>query len=1001
MRYRDVTDRGATMADRSTADDLEKLRSRACVSDYAVMLARGVWQERRSALESGLVKSRIEPTPDLQQYVRHQDRYLCVARYCDEARELLSQYKSDEFGNSGNSNDTDDKSIREVDSIHHGTKRLIAIDPHVISAYCEFWNPNSHKGFDFIENEFDSAEHQHQYRLFVYASLLTGGPLALLDAARPDIQKMVAFFFEDKNQDPNSKPITPENLLAELKRTSFASSIEPNPKKRLEFIHKKAVELASVKADAAARQALSLARLNHVMRAGAFFVPEALVSKAWNGDGPDGNDERAARFSNLVRAVRTSAQFSNESFQSFVRAYEAFRASVDVPASEWGRNQLRPIRGGELSDLAIIHELNVLNHALRLCGIDAEFVYVTLSTRMYDFLSGFSKNDVLTPIMHPRTAIVFRENQLARAHGNALETALASPIAFGKGIPNGGEILPSEIDDFNQRMSSALRATRDAFSYSVVAKFDSVDQFFRTFEHIFKNAESKTVQNEYQSIIKSLKDGLPKTVTRIGMAYADAAEEDLFEDTFIAYQQFSSKELAKQFAYIRKFQPNGSVTRYAAIPITQGYRHMFFLHNNFIDRALRDHISIDTIRVSIHDLLDVIMRAVEEEIRTSHGDAFRLANASAVRFFGRSCYAACSGEWNLVLSLTSGGLRKLRDHLPATASGADTPEQAQGHLLAQELHFLRHLAERALAEAAAPAGMHGSRLVRSAAALLESSRVSAMLPEPFAPFKTQYSATSVRDALAAIGLLIEWQMKDAWRHAHTRDRALTAILCPTVNERVAWHGLDVLVTGLKRDDGDNWSKLLGACDQMVDRVDVCYQQTVDKSALGHSTEMWRYLLLRAHAMRMTALQGKNILEKTEYSGQGPVVTARVVELRNEHYGFIEACSKPSNVGLDEDQTGKTARAGYNPFLDGLLAVEAFVAAAPIQGDSHQISNLPKAMRAFADLDEKCSELARFGFPRMFLRKAKEQLVGPIIDSLRATYQPAAKLDEDSRIAPGE
>lgn len=965
----------------ANAPTLAELKKRLHISEYTVSLAEGAWIDRRKALADGLGTRTTNGNVTPAEYVNHQDQYLSVARYCDEAREILSRYKaggaSEDDGHPGSSANA------------NFGRKVIAVDPHVIRAYCEFWRAAAHRGFVFLKGEFSSEREERDYQLFVYASLIKGSKLVLLDAARSEISKIITFYSEELVERKDGASPSHAEMLRQLEGAAFASDYSSTPNGRLEFIHQKAIELISLRAGAAERQKFALARLNEVLRNGRFYQPEALVRDAFGDDLQLEDQVKLDKFDALVRKARRSSAFTGESFSELVGAYERFKQSSEYSSNATPPHSVRLIRGGELDDLNAIHELHILNNCLRLCDVDAEIVYSTLSTRMYSFLSGFGKNDVLAPIIHPRTALIYQENKLAREQSSALETALASPIAFGRGIAKDDRIRPEEIERFQSTMQEALVATREAFSYSAVAEEDGIEHYLVAFRDIFHKSADPRVASTYQATLVKLRKKIGDAINHIGDVYADAVFKDISETTFEAYHKYTSDYLRGQLVAIRRYQDDEGVFRYTVIPLTRNYRYMFYLHNSFLDDLFSAEITDKIVLVDMPTLLERVAEAADRELAKANVETIAYAKAFSARAFVRACYAACSGEWNLVQSMANAGLSKLRPFLPINPAEVIEANIARGHLLAQELHFLRHLAERALAESSANAGAHGSRLARAAYALNQCSQVTNSLPKSLAPFRTPYSATSMRDTLASIGLLVEWCMKGTWRQITSHDRKLGPILAKTDNPQVAWFGLDILCSELDRNDEGILPRLLVVTETVLERALQCLNQVKSGNAQGHSEEMWRYICLRAYGMLISVNQAHGVLGKAIYGGLSTEIVDATRSLRDQHNEFIYGLKIIPNYSTFESLSiseNLDIENGINPFLDGLLAVEDLVVAAPGLDGTRQVVDLPRALRAFADLDENCNRLYRFGFPRLFLRKIKRELVAPILENLQKTYQ---------------
>jgi hypothetical protein len=287
--------------------------------------------------------------------------------------------------------------------------------------------------------------------------------------------------------------------------------------------------------------------------------------------------------------------------------------------------------------------------------------------------------------------------------------------------------------------------------------------------------------------------------------------------------------------------------------------------------------------------------------------------------------------------------------------------------------------------------------------LHRSSKVSAELPKRFAPFSTPYSPMSIRDALAAIGLLIEWNMKGVWRQATPRDNHLPALLAATTNPEIAWQGLEILTTDTNRPSDPEGvaefaTKVIAASAQLIERAKACHDHVSTSDQGQHSKSVWSYLVLRAHTMHLTALHARDLPKGRYYRGLDSDALSNICQIRDDHSKFIANCpilpedefaphDAPKHAKT-QDSRAPTAEQvpDNNPFLSGLIAIETFVASTTDRdGSARQIGDLAASLTAFAAIETSCNRLNRFGFPRLFLRKIKEQLAQPIIANLTRAY----------------
>jgi hypothetical protein len=985
------------------------------------------WSTLRAAFAAGLQDGERDDEPasaknEKDRYVGIQDRYLAIARYCSDTKELIAYYGQGQ----GNS---------EQD--------IFAVDPHLLSAYSEYWVQKKHTGFNFLRPEFEAAQGNEslgesqdvqlytRYQLFVYSSIFRDGRSAILDAGRSEIADNLAYFMGPDGPSTQTA-LDVGALITELDRALVVHQTEGSSES--EWLWGKFSSLMQVGSGPLVQQRLAQARLVAVFNASTFRAPESAVRNALAGQTQHKN--ALEDFSRLLGYFRNNPAFVLNSHRQLVSAYMAFLKSTryDPDSSDepmWDQASTS-LRKGEISNIRALHEVHVLNTCLSVLQLPVQFRYITQSLALFNFISRFDRKMLRIPLAHPRSAILLRQDGMFRIYKDEFENVVASSIASGNVMPKDGKISLKELNKFEAENSRHLISVRNTFVYSVVDDKDQRNIMINELKYLF-NGEGLDQQQQEKAdkILEKIEAVLKRDVEEVGKKYKENSE-GYASTAWSAYQRLFKEFYNQSFDILmRKFTFKKS-SRIVCVPITGAYRYMFILHNHFVDEVFSKEIEDAVGRLSVFEMMKRVETASEKMRTTKKSESpvqsLRIAKAEALSFFVRAVFAASNREWILANSLAARASNQIKisaaekkinpkrrlylddlgpDSNFISALQENNPEHstiAKAMLIHQEILLLSHLCRRAIAESSEPSRRNITWLLRSARDLNTSAMYTLHLPKPLSIYYTTLHPVSVRQTLASAGLLIEWlaaykkvgrRQSGTAREGQTADAALPGILLPETDAaHICWSELSVLCRLPESIEAFDIGLVGLALDTVVLRIKAAIAAlndhldgtaSRDSEARSHTPEFWNYLLLRAHSMRvlLRACIDTELLPqptKTMLAEIGDVELKEIANVYSAHRAFVGNCPPLSKEDAgaggaqvtppDQYSLGQPDR---NPFLAALLAAANISQNATCDDTGKlRVAHPGELFAAFAQLEVNCNALDSFGFPRRVVRAVKEK-----------------------------
>lgn len=956
------------------------------VSNNAILEAKRRWRRTSEEIEKGLeVSEGLGVRAHIRNYRDLHDRYISIARYCDDAERLISFHSSSDLSN-------------QVE--------LSAIDPHLLTAYSEPWNNRAHSGFRFFWGEGNNwAPHELRFPVFTYAGLFQRSPAVLLDAGRSELSETLSYYVkmaEDRGNHPaEGERFDLDGFVKELS-TTFE---KPPTGSDVEATFFERLMLAG--GQPRLRQRLSIARLVGVMKSSNFLSPEMSVRKAVVEVAQGGNADEFYAYSSFIR---NNPAILNDVRERLMYAYREFREASKASFDNSGENSDGDItlRGGELHDLNAIIEIHVLNTCLKLSKVPVQLNYVTLSLRMYDFVRQFDKSELLVPILHPRSSIMLHNSEIFAKHREEMALVVSNAIAFGHSIPEDGTITHEEIDRFESEFGDTLEATKNTFVHALADSHDERQEIVRSIDRIVANGSDFAV-SEWTKIKAYLESHLELQVQAVGELFSTHSKE-LADQAWNAYEEFALLEdrSKRSIVLARRFEDKSAdVNRLVLLPIGGAYRYLFSIHNEAAIKCFENIPSDSFEPIS----LKALASRLESSLPSGSRDTLLGRKSTSLKYFMRSVFAASHGQWALAEALATRAHDCFEpDDLNLTEmKEADAKAVSRAMQCDIEVLFLRHLCRRALAYSNGPGRGRNIWLKKSAEDLKASAQLGLLLPSSLVANKTEFDATSVRQALAAFALQIEWLTRQT-----SLDVANPLDCLPSVSASkdtptpVAW--ADLCLSGEAVINAPNLFRNAGL--KLVERIGSIRAAVTNGKADGHSVENWRYFHARAMTMVLTmdACVDSGLLsddygagadQDTSINFEQAVLSWReheawenrlIQKLSGDPQETKALESEDVKVGLEREVV-----AGRNPFAAALLSAHRARTIATFTADegSWSVTDPAGLLSAFSNMDVNCNELNPFGFPRRVIRSVKEKYAEALIHQLRLEYVQPVNTDADT------
>jgi len=920
-----------------TLHDMERISLRATLSEPTLATASRGWAKTRDAIlkgAEGAGAGRLEHA----QIVR--TKYVAIRRLSDEARRITL-----------------------LESEPQKMRTVYAIDPHLITGYCQYWR-EKFPNFDFTQSEWDDDQDKErtEFIVFLLGAILDMRELICLDAGRQEIANILAYFLDEKlpRADIERHLNTFDSALEAILDETGVIDRSPHSRKRAsEAIWARFEALIGAGGMPYLRQSMAVARLSNVLRSGKLKSSFAALRSKMQVDG-DAELAAITRAETLFNAFSRNDELFRDARSSLYHAYVAFADATNLGVGREPSDQLSTLRGGETSNINALFEMHLLNICLSEAGAQARVHYITDSPLLYEFVYGFPRNSFSVELVHPRHVFVF-ENKPTPENFARYQQVLVGPNAFVHAVALDDSVRLNELKRFEDEFRSVLRDVRNSYSF---ASIDSVQgrrhlaEVITDFVSRFGSEGMRRKLDMVTDILESLSDKLEMRTGEVEQLFGSNADERSSVG-FDAYRAFIENLPLKDRAntvLVRVFgdDEHGS-PRIVCIPVSGGYRNLFKIYDPDVVRAVRREAGEQVMRKPINELLGMLDAGAQgKQDRTYR---------SALRDFGRAVYAMADREWLLAISFTQSVLRHLghepglEDARPTARVTARTAE-AHRRFLLQEALMVQHFARRGVAANLETLTRRQNRLLMAADDLCQSAALTQSVDDAES-FDTAFEPNSVRQALSAIALTIEWLVVREMRRATGRripPCAQPGRMLPAARDAmVAWQGLAIAERTLENYWGglDAATSLAGDLELLTTRIAAIVEEIERGEHAGHSADFWRYIQIRAVSLRalLALLVALEILPgETSLPSERERMQLRML-VRN-HSVFVRGKGRPANE----------AEARLHPFANFLLDSLSF-----IEGEAYETEDMTSHIRrsqALLAIIDDHYRLSENGFPRL-------------------------------------
>lgn len=988
--------------------DAARTAERVTLDPHAVLIAEQGWRRTYTSLLRGAGPNAKRPKAIVR------DRYSIIRRLSEEARRLIQT-----------STAPDDVAV------------LYAIDPHLITSYCEYWNDSKFQNFDFLSTEWgkDEQDKRVEFRTYLLSSILRISNLICLEEGRVELGHHVAFYnnydAENASIDTATQVAEVEKALKQIEATARASEHLNLPKEDIsKFIWNQFSALVSAAGIPEMQQRLASARLSQVLGGrhmkGKFF---ALRDAAKRDQDPVNAIARVNRAEALFQRISRNPDQFRTARDSFFRAYSSY---LDIVSGADPENDVAGAASmsslGNHANMNALFELHLLNTCLSECGASARIKYITDSAPIYDFVAHFPPDGVNVELVHPRHVFIF-ENKLTPENLARYQHLLSNQSAVIPSIRTGNQITQEHIDEFEDTFRDLIREFRSTYVFAPISESHNREAIARAI--IGFGAEHDVPgTGRMLEILSHIADSLKSASDAVFSEYSKVAE-DRFNYNYGVYRTFSrdinhvtgrTHLLVRSFGAEPSAVPEDSVPRLVCIPTSGKYRNIFKIYNttaiNHIYRKYYGAVQA----VSLSDILVAVEKVISAP-SSEKADALSNEEREAVTllYFMRAIYAASDREWMLASMFTEKAAELLALAEPLATTSATLPlgntPEGRRQLMAQEIFLLQHFARRGVASSMERAARR-RRWLKLAARDLHASATATQSIDDSRSFSTAWNPNTVRQALTAAALLIEWAALRTSRLEAGRpiklDGEETPLLPVAASDDVAWRELDMAGRTLESywSDPEAVAKITRDVEILLERIEITArdvasrakakpeqplrreppQSSADGAADEHSAEFWRYIYIKAISCRLLIA----LAHKLGALGDAKIDELTYVDLMQyredieEHVEFAEQKWPLDSVSEPSDHV-------QNPFTRFLSQALLYI---------HEIEN-----SHFPDIETEVTltldlllmkrmhyELSDFGFPRSISQRFFSKYGARAANSLRkVANELAAEAHPDARL----
>lgn len=748
------------------------LGERLELPDNAVLAARDAWTAERELFMTG-----ASDDPDLAR--KYAAVFTLPQRFSYEARNLYTHHAND-----------DSKTI------------IYAIDPHILNSYAEFQKTNSVDNLDFIQDEWtdddDDAQKQNlsikqQYMLYLTRSIVQSDRICILPSGRTQLLENFTFFANEtrkaelgKNKQYLHDRVTRYEKVFNAFNTASAKANDENHQAQFQRLIA-AFSSGSIYSD------LAMSRLAEILSAGDFGNVKHVVQAALQGESP----ERRKDFFKLLDRmddVRGQGTEENGALNTARRTFD-FAYSIYSELTKYTKTdtkRLNKLIAGE-TDLnqqdrtppqsqylnrSAVFEIHKINCAFEHLKLNYEIQYITNSTYLFNFVRNLDRN-LKCQLVHSRTYFAYRDKDFYKS----ISKLSAGPIAFNSGalslIVSDKKVTGKELNQL-KKFKKHLKPFRNADAFSAATRgvpetfLNALNQSLEKLaEAIERNdglseEDARSLTKRVKNMVETTKDQLDRYLTTgvvkdrddvissIKRSTVSATSDQMYE----IFNQLSKGNDDKPRIAVRMvLDSQNRPKRLICLPISGSFRYTFSISNtDVLNQKVLTEKGIDgTFKIlTIYSLVTAIETSIEHA--KIAGEVHSENKSQAVKSLVRAIHAASYRDWSLTLFFCDDALNHLDKVTDVNKS------TGRYYFLSGEVHYLKHLAQRGLAEIKSRGKAQIKRLVASrgslqqAAKAMESAYINTLNDQDDQQDPHPYEfdgALTYRLALAACGLSLE------------------------------------------------------------------------------------------------------------------------------------------------------------------------------------------------------------------------------------------------------
>ena len=911
-------------------------------------------------------------------------RYSQIKRLCNEAEEIIAEHGT------GDSQSTS-----------------YALDPHIISSYAELTEEQYDNDLNFLDNEWDYSKDvsKDEYCEFLYSALFREPKFYCTESAREEIAHHYSYLHSYQTKE-KARDLPRAEQISDLKQReksamALATQIEDmvTRKKTIErfsfkdeqinnFVQDRFNELVSTSTARGLSNRFALIRFQKAMGGCKLIMGLSHFKDKLN--------DRELNSVREILSVITKRTAENQAAKN-----RLWSANKIFEKLRYGRG--RDTSSGTEFNLNAIFEINTLNVIFELLGIDHNLKYLSPSSRVFTFLSGFPQGAINCKMVHPRNYFYFERAGEFENYRPQFEMFVSSFSAFTNRIRSiDGKVSANELEDFKDKFSENLNVLRDVSSFLATADENTIHATGGKYGYVphAVNNYFDALNKTYEELGHPVPDYSAKAIELIGELSgtleigADKSREGLrklFEDTqdsiiksieeiTLQNEENTREENSHKLNHIavRTIRKKNGTTseRLTCIPLNGGYRYMFSIHNSQILELLDGEVSDKPKIYKTTEFLELVRTDCERLISSEGATELEKLKASALKKFIRGFYAASHKDWRLADVIATQAIDEM---------GQSELNVPRAHLIKQELLFFVHFMKRAAAQQAPSITKKMKLLSQASVKLNESSKLSIGLKKEDLFYSSEVNPLSIKQALAMAGLKIEWLVgatelnRRQLNFFNYNNIGMLQGLPKTMQNDLVWSESSIFSNTISAKMTEQ--EIIISCDGLEVALQGLMENIITAinslNGVTHSKVFWQYLVTRCFGM----LRFLQICREVGFLPQGEKID--ISKQWSEYFhcldGFVESML---NAEQDNDSSYDYIESPLNGALQSLRDLEE--AKRQYEENSEKIDkyeHVAEMLRALGNLDNNCYRLQTDGLPRSVFRAVKKRYASKLIEDL--------------------